>query len=239
MKIASLFAAVAMGVGAAASPARGQRMRSMLRSMLVSLVALIPAVWTQAAGAQILNVASFGSGGTTPVLQVVSYFSTDDGVIYNADFNAIAPIAIVFTIQGNLSGAASYYFGLPGGYTVTNATNSPFTAFEVGIETILSGAAITSAGGDPTMFPDETFAPPLNATEVTFSGPPGLRPGESLPLALTFTVPAYGGYQYVDLVLTPSVPEASTWAMMLAGFAGLGFLGYRASSKGAAPAAAG
>lgn len=30
-----------------------------------------------------------------------------------------------------------------------------------------------------------------------------------------------------------AVPEASTWAMMLAGFAGLGWLGYRRSSRGA------
>jgi hypothetical protein len=27
--------------------------------------------------------------------------------------------------------------------------------------------------------------------------------------------------------VTPAVPEPSTWAMMLAGFAGLGFMGYR------------
>ena len=32
----------------------------------------------------------------------------------------------------------------------------------------------------------------------------------------------------------PAVPEPSTWAMMLAGFAGLGFLGYRASHKSVA-----
>jgi hypothetical protein len=35
------------------------------------------------------------------------------------------------------------------------------------------------------------------------------------------------------------VPEASTWAMMLAGFAGLGFLGWRGSRKTAARAAQG
>jgi hypothetical protein len=29
-----------------------------------------------------------------------------------------------------------------------------------------------------------------------------------------------------------AVPEPSTWAMMLLGFAGLGFMGYRASAKG-------
>jgi hypothetical protein len=30
---------------------------------------------------------------------------------------------------------------------------------------------------------------------------------------------------------TPGVPEPSTWAMMLLGFAGLGFLGYRQTAK--------
>jgi hypothetical protein len=43
-----------------------------------------------------------------------------------------------------------------------------------------------------------------------------------------------------DLVLsvtTTPAPEPSTWAMMLAGFAGLGALAYRASRKTAAAAA--
>ena len=35
-------------------------------------------------------------------------------------------------------------------------------------------------------------------------------------------------------VLYSPVPEPSTWAMMLLGFAGLGFAGYRASRKTAA-----
>ena len=33
--------------------------------------------------------------------------------------------------------------------------------------------------------------------------------------------------------LTLNVPEPSTWAMMVLGFAGLGFAGYRASRKAA------
>jgi hypothetical protein len=40
---------------------------------------------------------------------------------------------------------------------------------------------------------------------------------------LTFPTP-------VSFVLS-SVPEPSTWAMMLLGFAGLGFAGYRASRR--------
>jgi hypothetical protein len=35
----------------------------------------------------------------------------------------------------------------------------------------------------------------------------------------------------------PPVPEPSTWAMMLIGFAGLGYAGYRTSRKSAALAA--
>jgi hypothetical protein len=35
----------------------------------------------------------------------------------------------------------------------------------------------------------------------------------------------------------PTVPEPSTWAMMLVGFAGLGFVGYRRSRKAASIAA--
>jgi subtilase-type serine protease len=47
-----------------------------------------------------------------------------------------------------------------------------------------------------------------------------------------------GGMNAQDLVVsvtTTPVPEPSTWAMMLAGFAGLGALAYRASRKSAAP----
>jgi hypothetical protein len=36
------------------------------------------------------------------------------------------------------------------------------------------------------------------------------------------------------IVSTPTVPEPSTWVMMITGFAGLGFVGYRASRKSAA-----
>ena len=43
---------------------------------------------------------------------------------------------------------------------------------------------------------------------------------------------------YLDLSIsgnyTTDVPEVSTWAMMLAGFAGLGFAGYRRGARGGA-----
>jgi hypothetical protein len=201
----------------------------MVRSMVVSLVAFMAALSTQGANAEIQLVASGGSGGTTPLLSIVSYFNTDDGVLYNADFTAIAPIDITFQVGAGPS--ATYYLGLPGGDTVTNDTDSPFLGFDVKVETIISGTAITLAGRDPTLFPNVIIS---DATEAKFSGPPGLQPGGTMSFGVTFTVPAFGGdFEYVELVLTPSVPEASTWAMMLAGFVGLGFAGYRASRRAA------
>ncbi len=45
--------------------------------------------------------------------------------------------------------------------------------------------------------------------------------------------------QYLAFLLTPgAVPEPSTWAMLLLGFAGLGFAGYRRARAGHATLAA-
>ena len=48
---------------------------------------------------------------------------------------------------------------------------------------------------------------------------------------IDLTIVSYGSG---DFVLGGAVPEPSTWAMMLVGFAGLGFAGYRSTRRGAA-----
>ncbi|SDJ65015.1 MULTISPECIES: PEP-CTERM sorting domain-containing protein [Bradyrhizobium] len=50
---------------------------------------------------------------------------------------------------------------------------------------------------------------------------------------VTNGLPSYGN-EVTNVSLTAAVPEASTWAMMLLGFLGLGFLGFRRSPKAAA-----
>jgi hypothetical protein len=40
--------------------------------------------------------------------------------------------------------------------------------------------------------------------------------------------------QFSGTGIIPSIPELSTWAMMLTGFAGLGSVGHRASRRGSA-----
>jgi hypothetical protein len=50
--------------------------------------------------------------------------------------------------------------------------------------------------------------------------------------------PDYSNFQVVEIAAAvPAVPEPSTWAMLLIGFAGLGFMAYRRKSKPALMAA--
>lgn len=68
----------------------------------------------------------------------------------------------------------------------------------------------------------------------------GGSPGPSWECAGSYScyVPEGGTTRYIAAgSAVGSVPEVSTWAMMLLGFAGLGFAGYRTSRKGAAFAA--
>jgi hypothetical protein len=43
--------------------------------------------------------------------------------------------------------------------------------------------------------------------------------------------------EFQGFIATPSVPEPSTWVMMILGFAGVGFMTYRRKSKPALMAA--
>ena len=61
--------------------------------------------------------------------------------------------------------------------------------------------------------------------------------GASTTFGLNETSGGGNGGMFLDNVSVTAAPEASTWAMMMLGFAGLGFAGYRSSRKKAAYAA--
>jgi hypothetical protein len=86
------------------------------------------------------------------------------------------------------------------------------------------------SGGDHTMPPFETdtvgdFLIPFNATGLTISGAFGNT-------ANSTTAPTNVCLGAGPCGAASSVPEPSTWALMLLGFAGLGFAGYRQGRKG-------
>jgi hypothetical protein len=115
-------------------------------------------------------------------------------------------------------------------------------------------ASYDHIGGDNLIFlaPASTF---LDSQGLVFSvGGPDGQPcafGAGCYMQIAYAPNAYGGTpwftpQYalylsnaganpVDFVLTPeiaaAVPEPSTWAMMVLGFAGIGFMAYRRKSK--------
>jgi hypothetical protein len=60
-----------------------------------------------------------------------------------------------------------------------------------------------------------------------------LGPDIDLTFGYNLVADGSGGYGF-DLAVGGAVPEPSTWAMMLVGFAGLGYAGYRASRRTAA-----
>jgi len=59
--------------------------------------------------------------------------------------------------------------------------------------------------------------------------------GPSIDLTFGYTLIADGpgGFGF-DFAFGGAIPEPTTWAMMLAGFAGLGFAGYRSTRRSAA-----
>jgi hypothetical protein len=91
-----------------------------------------------------------------------------------------------------------------------------------------SGVDITGVTVDPSSAAD--FLP--NGT-APHTGLQLLSPTDIL-VDVTGDAPAVGDKLILDLAfgtVTPGVPEPSTWAMMLLGFAGIGFMAYRRKSQ--------
>ena len=64
----------------------------------------------------------------------------------------------------------------------------------------------------------------------------GVNPTDPDVFGVVVATPA-AAVDYVAAGVTATTPEPSTWAMMIVGFAGLGFAGYRASRRAATAAA--
>jgi PEP-CTERM motif-containing protein len=84
------------------------------------------------------------------------------------------------------------------------------------------GLAFTISGGDLV---------DLFSNGVGF----GINPGDTNVFGVVVATPA-AAVDYVANGVAASTPEASTWAMMILGFAGLGFAGYRKARKAAVAA---
>jgi hypothetical protein len=84
--------------------------------------------------------------------------------------------------------------------------------------------SIVSAAGGADVFHTYSISGFDNLTSVKFVGPGGLGSQQD-------------SFALDNLVVASAVPEPSTWAMMILGFAGVGFMAYRRKSKPALIAA--
>jgi hypothetical protein len=139
--------------------------------------------------------------------------------------------------------------------TVTDveASGDFFQMFDNGLPMIPAPSPFTAVGQNPgqagrsngfTSVP--TIDAPFDRTDINValgdadfsSGTFYLFPGKNVITGEWQLNPSEGTGEF-DFIAEPyagSVPEPSTWALMLLGFAGLGFAGYRIARKGAGPA---
>lgn len=178
------------------------------------------------------------------------YLSTDDSVLGT-------PIGVGNDWQTTYSfsqalGAASTYFIHIIGTNWTDVNGYPqFPRFGSGNPNALIGSFNITGGGfvfgngtslistDTTHWKAIAVGDNVNWTTPTGapqsfglngSSPWGTRPGISSSAEFIWSNPDNRLYSDFSLQIS-AVPEASTWAMMILGFLGLGFLGYRKSSK--------
>src|SRR6267142_1701729 len=142
------------------------------------------------------------------------------------DFNITltGPTSITDTLLGPLSGTPNFLqFGTDGALNSTSFTATLTSLFfdfnaTVGTPYLLfqgnNGSLLCLAGA-----PGNCGEGPSKITVNVFGS------GSNPPISQS------GNVEIATVALTTAVPEPSTWAMMILGFAGLGFMGYRRKSK--------
>jgi hypothetical protein len=163
--------------------------------------------------------------GTTPdvTFSVTTPINFASGSAYTIGEFLSSGGATVHTGAGELGNTLdNTIFNFTGNVSVT--TGETFTVgHDDGLTLVIGGLHVIDAPF-PTSFVDTT---------VTYTGPTGTLPfqlvyGEccGAPADLSISLPLNG-----------ATPEPSTWVMMVLGFAGLGFAGYRTSRKAVSVAA--
>ena len=199
-----------------------------------ALAAAYAVAFAGPATAEITNVTATGPGGTVNSLVIGTVLNTDDAVLFGADYTAAAPIYLTLTLSADDSNTTFFVSQIPNDNLLTNNSGVVFSNFYVDLVsapkgTIFDAAGASDAFGPPTFLAGQTML--VYPGVASLPGGPGLPNRFSTQLGFEFSLasPAVRT-ETVVLYLSPTpVPEPSTWAMMMLGFAGLGFAGYRAT----------
>jgi PEP-CTERM motif len=213
-----------------------------------------------AAQASVITQADLTQGQhsvTVGALTATATANSGTGTFDHKSIGAITGVGVAGTnsvVGGEIDNNESISF--------TSATTQLLSAFTLSFlypngfqgDTVFEIALVNATGGSPVTI---SFTP-TSTTTGTLLGAAGTWQNLSIadnsgagewaialtnPLAFTGLVfhPGNGGtsgskgdFAFVDMTYTSAVPEPSTWAMLILGFAGVGFMAYRRKSQGIA-----
>jgi len=197
-----------------------------------ALLALLSTI-SCASAATVLNsdVTGGWNNGTGPVGGNFTLDKEDNGVELGlrASIRTIGPVVPVPT--------TAFYYVPTGtgssGYALWNFDYSINTGTLTGLVaslTITSG--INTFSFNPLLIPDNatnSAGAKQNSENLSFGFLPNFNPDAlaTYTVTLTLTDPTENHLVASDAILIDAVPEPSTWAMMILGFFGIGFVGYR------------
>jgi hypothetical protein len=184
------------------------------------------------------------------------YFPKAAGLMIGALLPIVATIAPAsaaavtenfdFTLTGVAEDAAGLGAGLSGSGEVTGTLESNGSVLVTTITGTVDGSMIKKVvkvdgflGNDNLIFPTATSpagTPLVDGQGFAFKLANGQDVqvfGDDLPAGI-FEIEGTDSNGAAELTLTAAVPESSTWAMMILGFCGLGFMAYRRKQNGAA-----
>jgi len=185
-------------------------------------------------------IALFAVGVTASAQASTTVITFDDLGDYVAVTNQYAAENVLFGGDTTTLQYPDYNYG---GYPYVSYPNVVFSPSDGYIELMPVSGTFSSVGA----YASDYYGLTLTAYDASDNPIGSATIGNSYGYSTWISVSAPGiasvqftgtpGYFTLDNVtVTGGVPEASTWAMMLAGFAGLGFAGLRAPRKTAAVA---
>jgi len=207
--------------------------RYLFLSLLAATALPIPA----ADAAVLLIFGQTGAGDTvtgTRTLNSTTITSDTQVDITEIDATVVTPILATFTLNATNIGPATLSGGeilqrYAGSFTITNGGATNYLSGTFSDAVFGAGGALTLSASNPSPTQSVTFtsnviAPSLisafnSAASLSFTD---VSPNAAIVLGTlrSFNSDVSGNF-------SSSVPEPSTWAMMLLGFVGLGYAGYR------------
>jgi hypothetical protein len=242
LKATPAVLAAALGLSAAPDAARASTISSSGFTLTGSFITYTPDPSLNAFGAFVefpggAPVTFDGVGGAPFTLELSDSSSAAiavGGGVYEQNLMGTGSFSLVTALydpiaNGTLSGGAIY--ATPGS---ANAT--------IQLDVSIFNALSSTLSGLPSSGYLIVQGATLNPVSLVMSNP-ACSAGQPSPCVQpyfdAFTLDWTATYQatpFVPTIKTSGVPEPSTWAMMLLGFAGLGFAGWRASRRTAASA---